>query len=89
VFPVALPAAIHAAYSKPGQLVYDPFCGAGTSLLAAEQGGRVCYGMELSEAYCEAAVERWHRVREKPAPNPVRRRKRQPAPPTQGTLFPP
>ncbi len=31
-----------------GQAVYDPFLGSGTSLIAAETSGRICYGLELS-----------------------------------------
>ena len=39
--------------------VYDPFLGSGTTLIAAEQLGRKCYGMELSPAYCDVIVRRW------------------------------
>lgn len=45
--------------SKPGDLVYDPFLGSGTSIIAAEQEGRVCLGLELSPAYCDVIVARW------------------------------
>jgi len=34
--------------SRPGQAIYDPFLGSGTSLIAAEMTGRVCHGLELS-----------------------------------------
>jgi DNA modification methylase len=40
-------------------LVYDPFLGSGTTLIAAEQLGRTCYGMEISPAYCDVIVKRW------------------------------
>ena len=40
-------------------LVYDPFLGSGTTLVAAEQLGRTCYGMEISPAYCDVIVQRW------------------------------
>jgi DNA modification methylase len=39
--------------------VYDPFIGSGTTLIAAEQEGRRCYGMEISPAYCDVIVRRW------------------------------
>jgi DNA modification methylase len=39
--------------------VYDPFLGSGTTLIAAEQLGRTCYGLELDPAYCDIIVERW------------------------------
>jgi DNA modification methylase len=42
----------------PG-IVYEPFCGSGTTLIAAEQLGRKCYGMEISPAYCDVIVKRW------------------------------
>jgi DNA modification methylase len=45
--------------SSPGQTVYEPFMGSGTTLIAAETTGRVCYGIELNPAYVDVAVERW------------------------------
>jgi DNA modification methylase len=42
-----------------GEGVYDPFLGSGTTLIAAEQNDRVCYGIELSPAYCDIIVKRW------------------------------
>jgi len=39
-------------------IVYDPFLGSGTTLIAAEQLGRKCYGMEISPAYCDVIVNR-------------------------------
>ena len=39
--------------------VYDPFLGSGTTLIAAEQLGRKCYGMEISPTYCDVIVKRW------------------------------
>jgi DNA modification methylase len=45
--------------SRPGQAIYDPFLGSGTSLIAAEMTGRVCYGVELSPAYVDVVVKRW------------------------------
>jgi len=45
--------------SKPGELVYDPFLGSGTTLIAAEMTGRVCYGAEIAPAYADLAVRRW------------------------------
>jgi hypothetical protein len=43
----------------PDGLVYDPFLGSGTTLIAAEQLGRKCYGMEISPQYCDVIVKRW------------------------------
>lgn len=43
----------------PQGLVYDSFLGSGTTLIAAEQLGRKCYGMEISPQYCDVIVKRW------------------------------
>ncbi|MBL6082380.1 site-specific DNA-methyltransferase [Belnapia sp. T18] len=45
--------------SSPGQAVYEPFCGSGTTLIAAEMTGRACHAIELSPAYVDVAVTRW------------------------------
>ena len=45
--------------SRPGQAIYDPFLGSGTSLIAAEMTGRICYGVELDPAYVDVVVRRW------------------------------
>lgn len=42
--------------------VYDPFLGSGTTLIAAEQLGRRCYGLEISPAYCDVIVQRWQNL---------------------------
>jgi hypothetical protein len=47
--------------SSPGQAVYEPFMGSGTTLIAAETTGRVCLGIELNPAYVDVEVERWQR----------------------------
>ena len=39
-------------------LVYDPFLGSGTTLVACEQTGRIGYGMEIEPKYCSVALER-------------------------------
>jgi len=41
------------------KLIYDPFLGSGTTLIACEQLSRKCYGMEISPAYCDVIVKRW------------------------------
>jgi len=48
--------------SSPGQAVYEPFMGSGTTLIAAESTGRVCYGVELNPAYVDVAITRWQNV---------------------------
>jgi hypothetical protein len=53
--------------SSPGQAVYEPFMGSGTTLIAAETTGRVCLRIELNPAYVDVAVERWQRFTGKSA----------------------
>lgn len=45
--------------SSPGQAIYEPFSGSGTTIIAAEQTGRCCYAIELNPAYVDVAVKRW------------------------------
>lgn len=47
--------------------VYDPFLGSGTTLIAAEQTNRTCYGIEISPAYCDVIVARWEKFTGKKA----------------------
>lgn len=45
--------------SSPGQAIYDPFLGSGTTLIACEMEGRACHGLELNPAYCDVIKKRW------------------------------
>lgn len=45
--------------SKPGWIVADFFMGSGSTLMAAEQLGRIAYGMEMGEKYCDVTIKRW------------------------------
>jgi len=45
--------------STVGSLIYDPFLGSGTTLIAAEQLGRKCYGLEIDPKYCAVIIQRW------------------------------
>jgi DNA modification methylase len=54
-------------HTKPGELVYEPFLGSGTTLAAGEATQRVCYGLELDPKYADVAVERWQRLTGKKA----------------------
>lgn len=58
-FPTKLPRFFIAAYSDPGDVVFDPFLGSGSTLIAAEELGRLCYGLEISPRYCDVVVQRW------------------------------
>jgi DNA modification methylase len=45
--------------SSPGQAVYEPFSGSGTTIIACEMTGRCCHAIELNPAYVDVAVKRW------------------------------
>ena len=57
--PVPLLAHLIANSSRRGELLYEPFSGSGSTLIAAEQTGRRCYAMEISPLYVDVAVRRW------------------------------
>ena len=46
----------------PGEAVYDPFVGSGTTLVAAETLGRRCYAIEIDPRYAQISIERWQNV---------------------------
>jgi DNA modification methylase len=58
-FPVDLATRAMDDFGSKEDRVYDPFLGSGTTLIAAEQPSRKCYGMEISPAYCDVIVKRW------------------------------
>jgi DNA modification methylase len=45
--------------SQEGEVVLDPFLGSGTSVIACEKTGRICYGLELAPEYVDVIVKRW------------------------------
>ena len=46
-------------HTVPGDAVYDPFVGTGTTIIAAEKTGRACRAMEIEPRYVQAAIDRW------------------------------
>ncbi|MGD0872972.1 MAG: DNA methyltransferase [Bryobacteraceae bacterium] len=54
-------------HTRPGEACYDPFLGSGSTLIAAESTGRICYGMDLDAKYVDVAVLRWQRFSGKQA----------------------
>jgi len=60
--PVALWARAIQDGSREADLVFDPFLGSGTTLVACEQLGRTCYGMEISPQYCQVIIDRWEKL---------------------------
>jgi site-specific DNA-methyltransferase (adenine-specific) len=49
------------AFTEPGNIVLDPFCGSGSTLVAAQQLGRAFVGIELDRAHHETAFRRTFR----------------------------
>ena len=45
--------------TTPADVVAEPFLGSGTTLIAAESTGRVCYGTEIAPQYVDVIVKRW------------------------------
>jgi DNA modification methylase len=57
-FPVALPAWFIRLFTRPGELVLDPFVGSGTTAVAARELGRHYIGIDISPEFCEVAQQR-------------------------------
>ena len=66
-FPVSLPVFFIRAFSDPDDVIFDPFMGSGTTLVAAEKLNRTCHGVEISPAYCDVIVDRWQKLTGKKA----------------------
>lgn len=47
--------------SRPGALIYDPFTGSGSTIIAGEMSGRRVMALELDPAYASVAIARWER----------------------------
>ncbi len=47
------------SWTKPGAIIYDPFLGSGTTMIAAENLKRRCFGIEISPAYVAVCLERF------------------------------
>ncbi|WP_439575936.1 site-specific DNA-methyltransferase [Phreatobacter sp.] len=59
VKPVAMIADAIRDASKRGEIVLDPFCGSGSTLIAAERTGRICRAIELNPKFADVTIERW------------------------------
>jgi len=62
VFPVALPEFVMRAYSNEREIVYEPFSGSGTGIIAAERAGRRARAIELAAEYVDVALRRWRKL---------------------------
>jgi DNA modification methylase len=60
--PVKLYAKLVDAFTNEKELIFEPFCGSGTTMIASHQMNRLCYGMEISEKYCQVIVDRMKKL---------------------------
>ena len=60
--PVKLLARLIRNSTHPGETVLDPFGGSGSTLIACEQLGRICYTMEFDPKYCDVIIDRWEKL---------------------------
>jgi DNA modification methylase len=62
VKPIALISDVLRDVTKRGDAVLDTFLGSGSTLMAAQETGRICFGVELDPLYVDAAIRRWQRA---------------------------
>jgi DNA modification methylase len=53
--------------TKTGEIVYDPFLGSGSTLIACEHTGRRCIGIEMDKTHCNTIIARWEKLTNKKA----------------------
>jgi DNA modification methylase len=59
MFPVELAETYIDSMTSNKDIVYEPFCGSGTTMIACEKLGRTNFSMELDPKYCDVIVKRW------------------------------
>ena len=57
-FPVEIPRRFIVLYTQADEIIFEPYSGSGTTMIAAEQTGRVCYAMEIAPEYVAVALQR-------------------------------
>lgn len=61
-FPVELPSKGIKLFTKEKMLIYEPFTGSGSTMVASHQLNRKCYGMELDPKYCQVIIDRMKKL---------------------------
>ena len=59
--PVKLLINLLSDFSRKGDTIIDPYLGSGSTLIACEETGRICLGMEIEPYYCDIAIRRWEK----------------------------
>jgi DNA modification methylase len=59
MYPVELPQKYIEACSNESDIIFEPFLGSGSTLIACEKTNRNCYGMEIDPHYCSVIIKRW------------------------------
>ncbi len=60
--PVKLYTELINSFTEKKDLIFEPFCGSGTTMIASHQMGRACYAMEMSENYCQVIIDRMRKL---------------------------
>lgn len=48
-------------FSNPNDIIFEPFCGSGTTVISCEKTNRRCFGMEIDPQYVQCVIDRWER----------------------------
>ena len=59
MYPEELASRVVMAYSSTGSIIYEPFLGSGTTIIACERLNRKCRAVEISPGYVAVAIQRW------------------------------
>jgi DNA modification methylase len=60
--PIKLYGQLIEAFADEKHLIFEPFCGSGTTMIASHQMNRTCYAMEMSEKYCQVIIDRMKKL---------------------------
>jgi DNA modification methylase len=71
-FPVKIPYQLMKSYSMDHAIIYEPFNGSGSTLIACEMTNRKCYAIEIEPRYIDVAVKRWQNYTGKKGKNLTR-----------------